>query len=70
MIISIGAAFDKIQYCEKNHNGMIKFSANQEYLKNTIANFNSEILNIFPLRSGTRHTCSLSHFYSAVFNTS
>lgn len=49
---------------------MVKFSANQEYLKNTIANFNSEILNIFPLRSGTRHTCSLSHFYSAVFNTS
>lgn len=64
MVISNDAAFGKIQQCDKIYNMYDKALSEWEisFLKNPIANIalKSKIWNIFPLRSGTRHICSLS----------
>ena len=77
MIISIDAekAFDKIQHpfmiktlqkigTERSYLNIIK-AIYDKSTDNII--FNGEKLNAFPLRSGTRQGCPLSHYYSTYF---
>ena len=77
MIISIDAekAFDKIQHpfmiktlqkigIERSYLNIIK-AIYDKSTDNII--FNGEKLNAFPLRSGTRQGCPLSHYYSTYF---